>query len=85
MTTLPAQYRRTPYTAVTASMQADPEARHCGGAASESFIRAFPIEAARCATYPTRMEWVPDRERGIVPDLLTALCRGCPGRQACLL
>ncbi|MDN5797464.1 MAG: WhiB family transcriptional regulator [Intrasporangium sp.] len=31
------------------------------------------------------MEWVPDRERTIVPDVMAALCRRCPGRQECLL
>lgn len=70
----------------TASMQPDPEARHHGDAASESSLpQAFPIEAARCATFPTHMEWVPDRERRVVPDLMAALCRRCPGRQSCLL
>lgn len=73
------------YTEITASMQADPEARHTRGVASESSSGRFPIEAARCATYPTRMEWVPGRERRIVPELMSALCRRCPSRQACLL
>lgn len=73
------------YTSATASMQADPEARHGRDAASESYLRAFPIQDARCATSPTQMEWVPDRERSVVPDLMAALCRRCPGRQTCLL
>ena len=73
------------YTRSTAGMLADPEARHFGGAASESSPGRFPIEAARCATYPTQMEWVPDREKQVVPQLMAALCRRCPGRQACLL
>ena len=28
---------------------------------------------------------MPDRERTVVPDLMAALCRSCPGRQQCLL
>jgi hypothetical protein len=73
------------YSGPTASMQVDPEARHCGGAASESSSAAFPIASARCATHPAVMEWVPDRERAVVPEAMTALCRRCPGRQGCLL
>ena len=76
----------TTYTELTASMQTDPEARHHGGAASvSSSPQTFPVEAARCATFPTPMEWVPDRERRVVPDMMAALCRRCPGRQSCLL
>lgn len=73
------------YTGRTASMQADPEARRTRGVASESSPGRFPIEVARCATYPTQMEWVPNRERPVVPELMAALCRRCPGREACLL
>ena len=66
----------TTYTELTASMQTDPEARHHGGAASvSSSPQTFPVEAARCATFPTPMEWVPDRERRVVPDMMAALCR----------
>lgn len=80
-----AQVRPGTYTGTTASMPADSEARdHTGDVASESLSRRFPVEAARCATYPTDMEWVPDRERRVVPDLMVALCRRCPGREACL-
>lgn len=75
----------SPYTGRTASMQVDPEARHHGDAASESSLRAFPIAAAACAPYPTDLDWVPDRERPVVPDLMAALCQQCPGRQQCLL
>ncbi len=76
----------TTYTALTASMQTDPEARHHGDAVSVSFSpQTFPVEVARCATYPTLMEWVPNRERRIVPDQMTTLCRRCPGRPSCLL
>lgn len=86
MTIVLAQSTRSTYTDLTASMQTDPEARrHPGDAASVSSLRAFPIDAARCATYPITMEWVSDRERRVVPDLMAALCRRCPGRQACLL
>ena len=31
------------------------------------------------------MEWVPDRERALVPAIMAQLCQGCPGRQQCLL
>lgn len=73
------------YAVPTASMQVDPEARHLGDAASVSSAGSFPLASARCATYPTDLEWVPDRERPVVPDLVAALCRRCPGRQECLL
>jgi len=62
----------TTYTELTASMQTDPEARHHGGA-----------PGARLST--AHMEWVPDRERRVVPDMMAALCRRCPARQSCLL
>lgn len=86
MTITAHQLSITTYTELTASMQTDPEARHHGGAASvSSSPQTFPVEAARCATFPTPMEWVPDRERRVVPDMMAALCRRCPGRQSCLL
>lgn len=69
----------------TERMQVDPEALHSGGAASESFVHAFPISDAHCSVFPENLEWVPDRERPVVPDLMAALCRSCPGRQQCLL
>lgn len=69
----------------TERMQVDPEALHSGGAASESFVHAFPISDAHCSLFPENLEWVPDRERPVVPDLMAALCRSCPGRQQCLL
>lgn len=75
----------SPYTDPTASMQVDPEAPHSSEAASESCVDTFPIQDARCAAYPGQMEWVPDRERTIVPDIMAALCRRCPARQQCLL
>lgn len=84
-TSITATVSAAAYTDRTASMQADPEARHTRDVASESSSGTFPIETARCATYPTPMEWVPDRERRVVPDLMAALCRRCPGRQTCLL
>lgn len=78
--------RPTPYTDTTASMQTDPEARHTGGAASESYLHRFPIEEARCATSsPDDVEWVPNREAAVVPSEMAALCRRCPARQTCLL
>ena len=84
-TTITRDLSAAAYARDTESMPADPEARHSRDVASESFSGAFPIETARCATYPTPMEWVPNREQRVVPDLMTALCRRCPGRQTCLL
>lgn len=72
------------YAGTTASMQTDPEARHNGDAASVSYRVAFPITDARCSVSPSTLEWVPDREGRVVPAEMTALCRRCPGRQACL-
>jgi len=72
------------YDDLTASMQVDPEALHHGGTASESYL-AFPITRARCASYPTQMEWVPDKERPLVPETMTMLCKHCAGREQCLL
>ena len=69
----------------TERMQVDPEALHDGEAASESSGQTFPISSANCAAYPEDLDWVPDRERPVVPDLMAALCRACPGRQECLL
>jgi hypothetical protein len=70
----------------TASTQPDPEALHQhGDVASESFLQAFPIEDARCATTPVDADWVPDRERPVVPDEVMAVCRRCDGRAQCLL
>lgn len=78
--------RPAEYSDPTASMPVDSEARHSSRAvASESSFRRFPIEEARCATHPISMEWVPARERRVVPAEMTALCRRCPGREACLL
>lgn len=71
--------------AATERMQVDPEALHHGEAASESSVQAFPIVSAHCSAYPEDLDWVPDRERPVVPDLMAALCRSCPGRQQCLL
>ena len=68
----------------TERMQVDPEALHVGEAASESYLRAFPITSAHCSAYPEDLDWVPDRERPVVPDVMAALCRRCPGRQQCL-
>lgn len=74
----------TSYTQLTESMQTDPEARHCRDAASELSAGQFPIAEARCAGDPSELEWVPDRERSVVPLPMASLCRRCPGRQACL-
>jgi len=86
MTITTHQRNITTYRELTASMQTGPEDRRHGVAASgSSSPQAFPVEAARCATFPTPMEWVPDRERRVVPDTMAALCRRCPDRQSCLL
>jgi hypothetical protein len=68
----------------TDRMLADPEA-FPGGTASVSFLSAFPITDARCSDQATSLDWVPDKERTVVPDPMTALCRVCPGRAECLL
>ena len=74
------------YPETTTSLQADPEASHNGETVSESFLRAFPIADAACASAEAEdLEWVPTRELGIVPEKFTTLCSGCPGRQQCLL
>ncbi|MFE5309813.1 WhiB family transcriptional regulator [Isoptericola sp. NPDC056605] len=85
MTTLIASREQTPYSDTTASMQPDPEARHNGGDASESFAQRFPIESARCATASVEGDWVPDREQSVVPQDQAALCKRCDGRATCLL
>jgi hypothetical protein len=72
------------YHQVTDRMLADPEALP-GGTASVSFLSAFPITDARCSVQEVGLDWVPDRERAVVPDALTALCRSCAGREQCLL
>lgn len=74
------------YTGPTESLLPDPEARHCDDEVSGSSpLTAFPIGEARCSRLPSRMDWVPDRERATVPDPMIELCRACPGRQSCLL
>ncbi len=80
--TLPSSRR---YAASTASMLPGPEARPRRDEASESSLKDFPIDSARCATETVELEWVPDREARVVPDVMAALCRRCPGREACLL
>lgn len=80
MTTTPA----LSYDQLTDRMLADPEALP-GGTASVSFLSAFPITDALCADRAPSLEWVPDKERTVVPDPMTALCRSCPGRSECLL
>lgn len=72
------------YHRVTDRMLADPEA-FPDGVASESFLSAFPITDARCSGQGSGLDWVPDRERAVVPDAMTVLCRSCAGRQLCLL
>lgn len=88
MTVTTHQRTLSTYTQLTASMQTDAAAHHLppgDAAVVSSPQKAFPVSAARCATFPSQMEWVPDRERRVVPDLMTTLCRRCPGRQDCLV
>lgn len=73
-----------PYARITDRMLAGPEALP-RGAASVSFSRAFPITNARCADQAISLEWVPDRERAVVPGSMAALCRSCTDRPQCLL
>jgi hypothetical protein len=54
-------------------------------AASPPPATPVPITTARCADQSGGLDWVPDRERAIVPDAMTSLCRRCLGREACLL
>lgn len=74
----------TAYTGLTASMQVDPEAPHPDEAASVSSL-AVSISNARCSSRPGAIEWVPDRERTVVPDAMATLCRRCESRQQCLI
>jgi len=71
------------YNGLTASMQVDPEAP-LTEAVSESFLRAFPVEEARCGDTHSDMDWVPDREQSVVPVAMRLTCAGCPVRQQCL-
>jgi hypothetical protein len=66
-------------------MAVGPNATEVAEVACESSSRRFPIRSAACAAEGTGMEWVPDRERALVPPVMAGLCRGCPGRQQCLL
>ncbi len=76
----------TIYTEPTESMQTDPEARHARDAASVASSARFPLTQARCAdTTSAALDWVPARERALVPAPMSELCRTCPGRQECLL
>lgn len=75
----------TRYAETTASMLPGLEAPPDEGRASESSLKDFPIDSARCATYPGELEWIPDQEQSVVPAPMAALCRRCPGRDSCLL
>lgn len=65
---------RHSYTGATASMPVDPEA----GPA--------PVSGSfQCVGWQGALEWVPDREDRVVPEVLLAVCRGCACRPACLV
>lgn len=67
----------------TEGMPADPEASAALAEASASLFRAG--SGTRCSTFPGWMEWVPDKEQRLVPDVMATLCRHCPRRGECLL
>ena len=70
MTVTTHQRTLSTYTQLTASMQTDAAAHHLppgDAAVVSSPQKAFPISAARCATFPSQMEWVPDREHPVPP------------------
>ena len=56
----------------TASTQADTEATQPG--ASVSLLRPSG----------RRLDWIPDREKPVVPEEIAAICSGCPLQPACL-
>ena len=67
----------------TEGMPVDPEASALLAEASASL---FPADSTtRCSTFPGRMEWVPDKEQPLVPDVMATLCQHCPRRDECLL
>lgn len=57
---------------------------NAGADAVSASLSAFPLDGARCATYPVPLDWVPDREGAVVPEVMGVLCRRCPAREACL-
>ena len=65
----------------TASMQADPEARHilCGAASESISGRLGPA----CAGSAPDL-WVPAVERAVVPEQLASVCAACPEVVVCL-
>lgn len=67
----------------TEGMPVDPEASALLAEASASLFGAD--SGTRCSTFPGRMEWVPDKEQPLVPDVMATLCRHCPRRGECLL
>lgn len=69
----------------TESVPSGPLTRHDGEAVRESPARTFSISNAACSTHSEQLEWVPDRERPLVPTVMARLCRRCLGRQQCLL
>lgn len=68
------------YAGPTESMLADPAAFTDIGEAV--VVLPGPFTAA-CAGTPA-LDWVPDREQPLVPDVMSELCQGCPGRARCL-
>ena len=68
------------YADPTERMPAVPAAHTAAGGAAVALLPG--PAAAACAG--TDLTWVPDRELPLVPDLMAALCGGCPGRACCL-
>ena len=66
----------------TASTQADTEATQPG--ASVSLLRASAGRSACSSPSGRRLDWIPDREKPVVPEEIAAICSGCPLQPACL-
>lgn len=70
-----------PYSASTTSKLSGSEVPTSVGGA----FGAVPVlPGSACSSVSTDEEWVPARETALVPTELTAICRRCPVRQACL-
>lgn len=66
----------------TEGMPVDPEASALLAEASASLL---PTDSTTpCSTYPGELEWVPDKEQPVVPDVMATLCQHCPLRGECL-
>jgi hypothetical protein len=73
---------RSTYPEATASTQADTEAPQPGVSVS-SF--GSDLDAALCRRPHLRgLDWTPDQEEILVPEVLAVACQECPVRAACL-